>query len=125
LRLISFDGKVGILRCINGHVEATRAALATVHTIAGIRCGIRVIGVGGTILAATEKYIPQMSYVAAEIGKRIDLGEISGWIKRQRCSEIDIEPDVRREGSDTRYLGLTYFDLDGGCVDADGTSDGL
>ncbi|MCQ8902946.1 MAG: ribonuclease P [Methanothrix sp.] len=124
-RLISFDGRFGIVRCRNGHAEELRAALATVHTIAGFRAAIRVRGVSGTIKTATEKYIPQSSIKPEEHRRRVDLKGISGVIVSTRGHEIDVSPDGHIEGLDTRYLGLTYFDLEGGCDYADGTSDGV
>jgi ribonuclease P/MRP protein subunit POP5 len=126
LRLISFCGRFGILRCSYLSVSQTRAALATIRSIGGIRAAVRIKGTSGTIRAATEKYIPQLSLIGAEKdGRRIELEEVSGCIAHIRGSEIDLIPDDRyKKGSDTRYLGLTSFDL-GGCDDADGTADGL
>ncbi len=124
-RIISFDGRFGIMRYRNGYLDEIRAALATVHTIAGQRAMIRVRGVSGTIKTATEKYIPQSSIKTEEYRRRIDVDGISGVIVCSRGREIDISPDDQIEGLDTRYLGLTCFDLDGGCDYADGTSDGV
>ena len=128
LRLISFDGRFGLLRCSHTHVEETRAVLATIYSIKGVRAAARVKGASGTIKAATEKYIPQLGYISAESeGKRIELREVSGRIVHIRGHEIDLCPEDRNmtKGSDARYLGLTSFDLCGGCDDADGTADGL
>ena len=127
LRLITFDGRFGIFRCSHRRIEESRAVLATVHTVGGTRVAIRVRGVSGTIKAATEKYIPQSILQTDEDERRVDLGPISGSIARVRGREIDIRPDGQKttEGSATRYIGLTSFDLCGGDIDADGTSDGL
>lgn len=125
VKLISFQGRFGILMCWDGHVEETRAALATIYAVSGIRVAIRVLGVSGTVKAATEKYIPKLSQVPAVEDRRIELEEISGWIAHSRGNEIDVSQNDHINGSDTRYLGLTCFDLDGGCDDADGTSNGL
>jgi ribonuclease P/MRP protein subunit POP5 len=85
-------------------------------------------GVTGTIKSATEKYLPRLSKISAETdGRRIELVEVSGCIIRTHGLEVDLCPDDRNwtKGSDTRYLGLTSFDLSGGHDDADGTADGL
>ena len=126
LSLICFNGRFGLLRCNYLCISETRAVLATIRAIASTRAAIRIKGTSGTIRAATEKYIPQLSLIGAEKdGRRIELEEVSGCIAHIRGSEIDLIPDDRyRKGSDTRYLGLTSFDL-GGCDDADGTADGL
>ncbi len=128
LRVISFDGKFGLLRCSHEHITQTRAALAAIYSISGIRAALRVKGVSGTIKSATEKYLPQLSQISAgQIGRRIELDEVSGCIIHTHGREIDLNPDDRdkTKGSDTRYLGLTSFDLCGGHDNADGTPDGL
>jgi ribonuclease P/MRP protein subunit POP5 len=128
LKLISFDGRFGLLRCAYSRTQETRAVLATIYSINGIRAALHVKGISGTIRAATEKYIPRLSLSSAENdGRRIELEGVSGWIIHSHGREIDLSPDEKNKtkGSDTRYLGLTSFDLCGGCYDADGTADGL
>jgi ribonuclease P/MRP protein subunit POP5 len=126
LKLIFFDGRFGLLRCSYLYVKEARAVLAAVYSANGVRIAVYVRGVSGTIKAATEKYIPQLSQESAENGgRRVELEEVSGRIVRIRGREIDLSPDDRSRGSDTQYLGLTSFDLCGGCDDADGTADGL
>lgn len=128
LKLISFQGGFGLLRCHGDHVQETRAALAAVYSIDGFRASCHVKGVSGTIKSATEKYLPKLRKISSENdGRRIELEEISGCIVHTHGLEIDLCPDDRdcTKGSDTRYLGLTSFDLCGGHDDADGTSDGL
>ncbi len=53
---------VGILRCAHNKVEEVRAALACIHSASGVRLGIRVIGISGTIKGATRltKVIPKI-----------------------------------------------------------------
>lgn len=128
LKLISFQNDRGLLRCHHHHIQETRAVLAAVGSIKGIRAAIRTKGLSGTIKSATEKYIPQLSKLSFENdGRRIELEEVSGCIIRTRGLEVDLCPDDRSwtKGSDTRYMGLTSFDLCGGHEDADGTTDGL
>lgn len=128
LRLISFDGRFGLLKCSHARILETRAVLATICSIKGTRVAARTKGASGTIKAATEKYIPQLGYISAEsVGKRIELREVSGRIVHIRGHEIDLCPEDMNttKGSGSRYLGLTSFDLCGGCDDADGTADGL
>lgn len=128
LKLIAFDGRFGLLRCNHESIPETRAILAAIYSINGIRTALRTKGVSGTIKSATEKYIPQLCMIRAETdGRRIELEEVSGCIIHTRGLEVDLCPDDRNKtlGSDTRYLGLTSFDLCGGHDDADGTADGL
>ncbi len=128
LKLISFNGKRGLLRCNHAHIDDTRAILATIHSVNGIRVALHSKGVSGTIKCATEKYLPQLGKISVENdGRRIELEEVSGCIIRTHGLKVDLCPDDRNKtkGSDTRYLGLTSFDLIGGHEDADGTADGL
>jgi ribonuclease P/MRP protein subunit POP5 len=128
LKLIYHEGPFGILRCRHDRVQQTRAALASVYAVGGVRTAIHIKGISGTIKSAREKYIPQLSrFEAVEDGRRIELEEVSGCIVHIHGRKIDLCPDDpnRTKGSDTRYLGLTSFDLSGGHDDADGTSDGL
>jgi len=127
LRVISFDGRFGLLRSTHTRTEECRALLATVNSVGGMRASIRVRGISGSIKAATEKYIPQSILQPDENKRRVDLGPVSGSVVRVRGREIDLSPDDPKmtEGSGTRYVGLTSFDLRGEDIDADGTSDGL
>lgn len=128
LKLISFNGQCGLLRCSYAHIQDTRAILATIYSINGIRVSLHSKGVSGTIKTATEKYLPQLGKICAEsYRRRIELDDVSGCVIRTHGLKVDLCPDNRdkTEGSDTRYLGLTSFDLSGGHEDADGTTDGL
>ena len=128
LKLISFDGRFGLLRHHHAHIQETRAVLASVCSIGGIRAMLRTKGISGTIKSATEKYIPKLSKISVESdGRRVELDEVSGCIINTHGLEVDLCPDDQTvtKGSDTRYLGLTSFDLSGGHEDADGTADGL
>ena len=128
LQLISFDGCQGVVRFHHIHVNQTRATLASIPSIQGIRVALQVKGVSGTIKSATEKYLPPLSKINDDCDRRrIELKEVSGCIVRTHGLEVDLCPDDSEwtKGSDTRYLGLTSFDLCGGHEDADGTADGL
>ncbi len=57
IRLLDFNYPFGILRCLRGSEELTRTVLCIITSIDGSPALIRVLGVSGTILAATEKYI--------------------------------------------------------------------
>jgi ribonuclease P/MRP protein subunit POP5 len=129
LKLIYYESPFGMLRCRHDQIEETRATLASIYAIGGVRAALHIKGVSGTIKSAREKYIPQLSrFEAVENGRRrIELEEVSGCIVRIQGRKIDLCPDDpnRTRRSDTRYMGLTSFDLSGGHDDADGTSDGL
>ena len=126
LVLVAFDGRFGLIRCSHKRVEECRAVLATVSSVGSTRVAIRVRGVSGTIKAATEKYIPQSILQAYDDKRKIDW-PVSGSVAHVLGCEIDICPDSQEitGRSGTMYVGLTSFDLCGGDVDADGTSDGL
>lgn len=128
IKLIAFNGRYGLIRFSHVLIPQTRATLAAVHSIRGIRVAIHSKGISGTIKSATEKYLPRLSKLSAESdGRRIELKDVSGCIIRTQGVKVDLCPDDRDKsvGSDTRYLGLTSFDLSGGHEDADGTADGL
>jgi ribonuclease P/MRP protein subunit POP5 len=128
LKLISFDGRLGLIRFGHAHIRDTKAILASIYSVNGIRAAFYTKGISGTIKSATEKYLPQLDKISPESdGRRIELEEVSGCIVHIHGHEIDLCPDDRNrtKGSDTRYLGLTSFDLCGGRDDADGTADGL
>jgi len=128
LHLISFDGCQGILRFNHKRTDQTRATLASIHSIQGTRAALQVKGVSGTIKSATEKYLPRLCKLNDDCDRRrIELKEVSGCIVRTHGLQVDLCPDDSEwtKGSDTRYLGLTSFDLCGGHEDADGTADGL
>ena len=55
--LMSFDGKYGIIRCARERTTETRAALACINNLRGIRVSIMVLGISGTVRGATEKFI--------------------------------------------------------------------
>jgi ribonuclease P/MRP protein subunit POP5 len=128
LKLIAFNGRRGLLRCHHQHLSQTRAVLASICSVRGMRIALHSKGVSGTIKTATEKYLPPLGKTGGESdGRRIELEEISGCIISTRGLEVDLCPDDRSKtkGSDTLYLGLTSFDLSGGHEHADGTADGL
>jgi ribonuclease P/MRP protein subunit POP5 len=128
LKLIAFNGRYGLLRFGHMKTQETRASIAAIRSIHGVRVALRSKGVSGTIKSATEKYLPRLSKICAESdGRRIELKDVSGCIIRTHGVKVDLCPDDRNRtiGSDTQYLGLTSFDLSGGHEDADGTADGL
>ncbi|HOV82410.1 MAG TPA: Rpp14/Pop5 family protein [Methanothrix sp.] len=128
LRLIFFDGRRGLLRFGHRREMETRASLASIRSVRGVRAALHTKGIAGTIKSAREKYLPRLSKVSAESdGRRIELKDVAGCIIRTHGVKVDICPDDRNVsmGSDTQFLGLTSFDLSGGHEDADGTADGL
>jgi ribonuclease P/MRP protein subunit POP5 len=57
IRLLDYNYPFGIIRCLRGTEDLTRALLATINTIEGNSALVHVLGVSGTIRAATSKYI--------------------------------------------------------------------
>jgi ribonuclease P/MRP protein subunit POP5 len=68
--LMSFEGGFGILRCAREKTVETRAGLACINSIRGIRVSIRVLGISGTIKGATEKFIQQSLIKESEPERR-------------------------------------------------------
>ena len=68
--LMSFDGKFGIIRCLREKTIETRAGLACINEIRGIRISILVLGISGTIKGATEKFIQQSLIKESEPERR-------------------------------------------------------
>jgi ribonuclease P/MRP protein subunit POP5 len=58
-KLMSYDGRFGIIRCAREKTQETRAALACINNIRRIRVSFLVLGISGTIKGATEKFIQQ------------------------------------------------------------------
>ncbi len=58
-RLMSYDGRFGIIRCAREKTQETRTALACINNVRRIRISILVLGISGTIKGATEKFIQQ------------------------------------------------------------------
>ncbi len=56
-RLMSFDGRYGIVRCSREKTQEARAALASIDNAKGVRVSILVLGISGTIKASMEKFI--------------------------------------------------------------------
>ena len=52
MNLLFFDGTKGIVRCIPTQTMRTRAVLATIHDVRGVRVAVYVTGVSGTVKGA-------------------------------------------------------------------------
>lgn len=129
LWLLDFDGSLGIIRCRHMFVEEARAAMATVDRAGENRVALRVLGVSGTIRAATKKFIEARRNpkdTGEEKLGRVDTRLVSGAVIRRDKMRLDVRPDdddvLHR--SQVKSVGITIFDL-GDDVDAYGTSDGL
>lgn len=55
--LFAFDDNKGVISCNRDHVSQTRAVMATITTVKGKRVLVHVLGVSGTVLGATKKYL--------------------------------------------------------------------
>lgn len=55
--LFAFEGMQGVISCNRENVCQTRAAIATVTHIKGKRVNIHILGISGTVLGATKKYL--------------------------------------------------------------------
>jgi ribonuclease P/MRP protein subunit POP5 len=70
IRLLAFENTNGVIRCASNRTENTRAVLATITNVKGNRVLLHVLGVSGTVLGATKKYLegadvfnPQNSHI--------------------------------------------------------------
>jgi ribonuclease P/MRP protein subunit POP5 len=66
LRLLAFEHNKAIIQCDADKVWESRAVLACVSSIKSKRVRIQVLGISGTIRAATEKYLLTQSVSEAE-----------------------------------------------------------
>ncbi|WP_406671282.1 Rpp14/Pop5 family protein [Methanolobus sp. ZRKC4] len=55
--LFAFDDLKGVVSCEREHVWQTRAVLATITNVKGKRVSFHILGVSGTVLGATKKYL--------------------------------------------------------------------
>ncbi|SFM17490.1 Rpp14/Pop5 family protein [Methanolobus profundi] len=55
--LFEFEDLKGVISCDRDHVWQTRAVLATISSIKGKKVILHVLGVSGTVLGATKKYL--------------------------------------------------------------------
>jgi ribonuclease P/MRP protein subunit POP5 len=133
LRLLSFENNRGIIKCTADRVWESRAILACVSSIRGTRVRISILGVSGTVLAATEKYLLTQNKTDAELDreKTINIKEckivfdksiVFGSIVNKNNDEIDLlseDPQYKKifDRSNTKYLGMTVFDLENKEID--------
>lgn len=55
--LFAFDDLKGVVSCEREHVWQTRAVLATITNVKGKKVSFHILGVSGTVLGATKKYL--------------------------------------------------------------------
>ncbi|TQD26256.1 Rpp14/Pop5 family protein [Methanolobus vulcani] len=55
--LFAFDNNKGVISCNREHVSQARAVMATITNVKGKRVLFHVLGVSGTVLGATKKYL--------------------------------------------------------------------
>ncbi len=106
LELLSFsvaDGEgEAVVRVRHGHVDESRAAVASVSEVDGDPIGIRVRGISGTVRACEERY----------------MGRAVGQSVRRDVAFEDAERTavVREDAYDVRtgseYVGATAFDIE-------------
>jgi ribonuclease P/MRP protein subunit POP5 len=127
LRLFSFKDHKGIIRCTADTTWKARAVLASVSSIKGTRIRLKVYGMSGTVRGATEKYLLTENINEAEPKRKgtqksaecnivINTINIRGNIINYYSNKIDLLPNDRQymeiiDRSDTRYIGITVFDL--------------
>ena len=69
-KLMSYDGRFGIIRCAREKTQETRATLACINNVRRIRVSILILGISGTIKGATEKFIQQSLIKESEPERR-------------------------------------------------------
>ena len=133
LRILSFENNKGIIKCTTDRVWESRAVLACVSSIRDVRVRINILGISGTVLAATEKYLLTQNKMDAEPDREktnkinvckivLDKSIVFGSIVNQDNDEIDLLPEDSQYKeilyrSNTKYLGITVFDLENKEID--------
>lgn len=121
-RVLDFDGCFGVLRCRRGFVELGRAILAAIVRVEGVRVGVRVLGVSGTVKGASRKIEACKNRrengtgeCGVRLGEVVCVSGVSGRVVRVFKNEIDISPldlfsreSVNRAA--TRNISVTVFD---------------
>ncbi|WP_094227975.1 Rpp14/Pop5 family protein [Methanolobus psychrotolerans] len=70
--LFAFDDLKGVVSCDREHVSKTRAVLATITSVKGKRVSFHILGVSGTVLGATKKYLEGVDIFNPEEQSRIN-----------------------------------------------------
>ncbi|WP_406659613.1 Rpp14/Pop5 family protein [Methanolobus sp. ZRKC3] len=70
IRLLAFEDSCGVVRCTSDRTGNTRAVLATITNVKGKKVLFHVLGISGTVIGATKKYLegadvfnPQNSHI--------------------------------------------------------------
>lgn len=70
--LFAFEDLKGVISCDREHVLEARAVLATITHVKGKRVSLHVLGVSGTVLGATKKYLEGADVFNPEEQSRIN-----------------------------------------------------
>ncbi len=57
IRLLAFEGQKGVIRCAHERTDSTRAVLACITSVKGVKVIVHVMGVSGSVAGATKKYL--------------------------------------------------------------------
>ena len=57
IRLLAFEDSKGVVRCAYDRTVSTRAVLACITTVKGTKVIVHILGISGTVLGATKKYL--------------------------------------------------------------------
>jgi len=111
LKLVTFDGTKGLVRCHYEHVIELQAILASIGKIENNRICVTVLGASGTIKAAIEKYLQIDEKIRRIISSCVTV-PVSGKAVRMRGKEIDIIPEDREiiDRADVHFIGITIDD---------------
>ncbi len=111
IKMMSFDGFKGLLRCNYRHVDQVRAILASLSHVDDFRVCVVVSGTAGSIKSATEKYLQIEEKLRRSISSCVTV-PVSGraiWI---RGNEIDIIPEDKEiaDRANVHFIGITVRD---------------
>jgi ribonuclease P/MRP protein subunit POP5 len=111
VRIITFDGTKGLVRCDFRHVPEVQAVLASIGKIKDNRVCVTTIGTSGTIKAAIEKYLQIEEKIRRIISSYVTV-PVSGKAVRICGEEIDIIPEDREtiDRADVQFIGITIDD---------------
>lgn len=102
LRLVEFDGVVGVLRVKHDEVREARAALACVHEAEGARVGVHVLGVSGTLKSGRRKYQDTREV------EELMIDGVKAW---RRGDRLDLEPGKQNKYEEGTPTGATVYDV--------------
>ena len=116
LGIVRFDGYVGALRCVRGHEEVARAALAAAAWAGGCRVAFWVMHTSGTLKGGMERFMCKKAALEDELEREIvAYGQRVGISAAAKSVAVDLSPhqEALPKRTQSPIVGLTIFDPSG------------